>query len=137
MVAVLSDTAVAHVDAAEPRGEDLWLPAADLALATGWSLEEEGLCRDDVCVPLPAGREAEFVRGGSVNVAAFWRQRGAPVVHSEAGDVWLLGEAAASRAARLQALEAPDFTLPDLDGAEHSLRDHLGKKVLLVTWASW
>ncbi|MEE9280689.1 MAG: redoxin domain-containing (seleno)protein, partial [Myxococcota bacterium] len=68
MVAVLSDTAVAHVLAAEPRGEDLWLPAAELALAAGWSLEEEGLCRDDVCVALPAGREDEFVRAGSVNV---------------------------------------------------------------------
>ena len=32
---------------------------------------------------------------------------------------------------------APDFTLPDLEGRLHSLSEHRGKKVLLVTWASW
>ncbi|TAJ31410.1 MAG: redoxin domain-containing protein, partial [Reyranella sp.] len=34
-------------------------------------------------------------------------------------------------------LEAPDFTLPDLDGKTHSLAEQRGKKVLLVSWASW
>jgi peroxiredoxin len=34
-------------------------------------------------------------------------------------------------------LDAPDFTLPDLTGAEHALSEHRGKKVLLATWASW
>jgi peroxiredoxin len=32
---------------------------------------------------------------------------------------------------------APDFTLPDLDGRLHSLSDHRGKKVVLLTWASF
>ncbi|MBI3853814.1 MAG: redoxin domain-containing protein [Verrucomicrobia bacterium] len=32
---------------------------------------------------------------------------------------------------------APDFTLPDLKGKAHSLSDFRGKKVLLITWASW
>ena len=32
---------------------------------------------------------------------------------------------------------APDFTLPDSTGRMHRLSDHRGKKVLLVTWASW
>ncbi|PYS58122.1 MAG: hypothetical protein DMF74_24460, partial [Acidobacteria bacterium] len=30
-----------------------------------------------------------------------------------------------------------NFTLPDLNGKLHSLADFRGKKVLLVTWASW
>ena len=30
-----------------------------------------------------------------------------------------------------------DVGLPDLDGRPHRLSDHRGKKVLLVTWASW
>ena len=33
--------------------------------------------------------------------------------------------------------EAPDFTLPDAAGRLHRLSEHRGKKVLLVTWASW
>ena len=31
-----------------------------------------------------------------------------------------------------------DFTLPDVDGTNHSLSDYLGKKVILVNfWATW
>jgi peroxiredoxin len=37
----------------------------------------------------------------------------------------------------MTSLEAPDFTLPDLEGALHSLSDHRGKKRLLIAWASW
>jgi peroxiredoxin len=37
----------------------------------------------------------------------------------------------------LASLDAPDFTLPDLDGHLHSLAGHRGKKVLLVAYASW
>jgi len=32
---------------------------------------------------------------------------------------------------------APDFTLSDLSGTPRSLSDLRGKKVLLVTWATW
>src|SRR5262249_8135317 len=74
---------------------------------------------------------------GRVNVAALWRHLGRPVVHSERGDAWVLGQGARERAAALRSLEAPDFTLPDPEGRLHSLPEQRGKKVLLVTWASW
>jgi cytochrome oxidase Cu insertion factor (SCO1/SenC/PrrC family) len=48
-----------------------------------------------------------------------------------------LGAAASERARRLASLEAPDFTLPDVDGRPHTLSGFRGKKVLLVAWASW
>jgi hypothetical protein len=48
-----------------------------------------------------------------------------------------LGETALVRATRLASLEAPDFSLPDLDGRVHSLSEQRGKKVLLVAYASW
>jgi AhpC/TSA family len=48
-----------------------------------------------------------------------------------------LGINAAERAKALASLEAPDFTLPDLDGRSHSLSAQRGKKVLLVAYASW
>lgn len=38
---------------------------------------------------------------------------------------------------RLASLEAPDFTLPDLDGRPHSLSDYRGQKILLAAYASW
>ena len=48
-----------------------------------------------------------------------------------------LGVPASERARRLSALEAPDFTLPDLQGKLHALSAQRGKKVLLVAYASW
>jgi DNA-binding IclR family transcriptional regulator len=51
--------------------------------------------------------------------------------------VAFLGTSARARAERLRSLEAPDFTLPDLDGRPHTLAGHRGKKVFLVAYASW
>lgn len=122
---------------ARAEGERLWIAAAELEAATGWSLEPEGLCREGMCVPLPPGNEASFVRENQVDVAAVWRHLGKPVLHDAAGAVWSLGESAEDRTAGLASLEAPDFTLPDPSGRPHRLSDYRGKKVLLVSWASW
>jgi hypothetical protein len=48
-----------------------------------------------------------------------------------------LGISAAERAKTLASLDAPDFSLPDLDDRKHSLSEQRGKKVLLVAYASW
>ena len=37
----------------------------------------------------------------------------------------------------VKGMEAPDFTLVDLDGVEHSLSDFRGQVVMLNFWASW
>jgi len=36
-----------------------------------------------------------------------------------------------------QATDAPDFTLTDMDGKAHSLRDYRGNWVLINFWATW
>jgi hypothetical protein len=133
----LTESGEFAVPEAEVSGEALWLPARDAEAATGWVAKAEGLCKGEVCVPLPAGREQAFVRDSRVNVAALWRHLGQPVAHSARGDVWVLGRSAQDRAAALASLEAPAFTLPDPSGRLRSLVDYRGKKVLLVTWASW
>jgi hypothetical protein len=124
---------------ATPEGDDLWLSLDDLHAATGWELKPQGACLGDVCVPIPAGRRADFVRadGKHFNFAALARLLQQPVVHDAAHAVWFVGEAASTRSGALQSLQAPDFTLPDLDGKQHSLSGYRGKKVLLVSWASW
>lgn len=137
MVMVLTPSDEWVIPEAEASGEALWLPARETEAATGWAARPQGLCKAALCVPLPAGREQEFVRDTRVNVAALWRHLGQPVVKSKRGHVWVLAEAARDRAAALGSLEAPDFTLPDAAGRMHCLSDHRGKKVLLVTWASW
>jgi len=135
MATILSERGEFSVNAGPGKG--LWLGAAEAATATGWSLRPEGLCRGEICVPAPKGREAEFTTADMVKLAAFWDHLVMPAAHSRDGDVWALGEGADNRAASLQSLQAPDFSLPDPDGTAHSLSDYHGKKVLLATWASW
>ena len=137
MVTLLTDRGEQAVAGARVEGERLWLTPSDLEAATGWELQPEGFCHGGACVPLPAGRESELIRDGRVEVSAFWRHLGKPLAHSDAGDVWVLGERAGDRADALRSLRAPDFSLPDPGGALHSLAELRGKKVLLVSWASW
>jgi hypothetical protein len=137
MTTLLTERGEIAVPGAQVEGERLWLSEADLERATGWALKPEGLCRGSTCVPIPTGRGEAMVRSGRVDVAAFWRYLDSPVVRSADSGVWVLGEGATGSATRLRSLEAPDFALPDRAGRMHSLSDHRGKKVLLVSWASW
>ena len=137
MVTILTATNESELRDVDVTDAALWIREADLERTTGWSLREEGFCRGAVCVPRPVGREAELARDGRVDVAAFWKHLGWPAVASATGDVWSLGERAGELSARLESLEAPDFALEDLAGRTHRLSDYRGKKVLLVTWASW
>ena len=117
--------------------DELWIRAADLEEATGWTLKQEGLCCDDVCtIVAPSDRE-RLVAGEAVCASGLWETLGRPVLHDEGHSVWMLGEAAGDRSRSLDSLDAPDFSLPDITGKLHSLSDFRGKKVFLATWASW
>lgn len=137
MVTIVAGLGEHEVATAQADGDDLWLPADVLPAVVGWTLKPEGLCRDALCVPVPRGREAAFVHDGRVNLAAFWRHTERPWARSEAGDLWVFGANARERADELLSLQAPDFALPDLAGNMHALSGQRGKKVFLVTWASW
>ena len=126
-----------EVPRASVEGDALWLPREAMAELTGWKLTPEGLCREDVCVPVPAEEAAQYVGGDAANVAAFWRRLGRPLRHDAHGTVWVLGDAATDRGQELRRLVAPDFVLPDLAGKPHALSALRGRKVLLWTWASW
>lgn len=119
-------SAGAHEDA-----DALLLPVEELPAATGWELKPEGACLADVCVPLPASAR----RPGLVDVAALAHALGRPVVHERAA--WVVGDPAAATADALASLEAPDVELPDLAGRLHRLSDYRGRKVVLLSWASW
>jgi hypothetical protein len=124
---------------AEADADALWLAPDELARAGGWELKPEGLCRGSLCVPEPPG--ASWVRGrgadARVDLVGLSRHMGQPVAVSSEYSVWSIGEAADDAADRLRSLDAPDFTLPDLDGRMHSLSSFRGRKVFLLAWASW
>src|SRR5688500_14992226 len=115
MTTVLSVRGRADLDA-RAVGDDLWVEAADLEGALGWELKPEGLCQGEVCVPIPPAKASHMLDGDQVNAAAFWRHLGQPVVRTDDGSHWYLGEGAAARRQQLESLQAPDFTLPDKDG---------------------
>ena len=126
------------VDATVQDDDDLWLTPDGLTAATGWESKPQGLCLGEVCVPLPPARRAEFFNdAGRFNFTSFARYLGHPVVRDGPTDTWSIGESADARRDALRSLDAPDFTLPDLDGTLHSLSQYRGKKVLLLSWASW
>ena len=129
---VIYDERVTALPQAESRGESLWLAAADMQAATGWKLETQGLCRGDACVRVdPAWCDA----AGRIDLMAFARHMDQPVTRD--GEVVAFGESVNVRRDALFSLEAPDFTLPDLDGVMHTLSHYRGKKVFLHTWGSY
>jgi hypothetical protein len=60
-----------------------------------------------------------------------------PLIRDEDHGIWAFGERAETRADQLLSLQAPEFTLPDLDGRLHSLSDYRGQKIFLMSWGSY
>jgi len=123
------------VDADTKNG--LWLSAEDFKRVAGFERKPEGFCKGEQCYPVPPARKADFENIGRYNLAALAELIGQPMVADESHQMWCFGEAAENRKRALTSLEAPDFSLPDLEGRVHSLSEHRGKKILLVSWASW
>ena len=102
----------------------------------GWELKPEGLCRDQVCIPV-ADRDAITTPDGLLDAVAIANLLDRPVVVDPDSGVAAVGAQRALRRGALDDLHAPDFTLPDLDGTPHALSDHRSKKRLLVAFSSW
>jgi len=138
---VIYDGVASEVTVAPNASSDLWIPTGDLTRVTRFVIKPQGVCRDELCFPLPKNRKAEFVsmKGSTTwfNLSEFARLIKQPFVTDQKNGVWYFGSRAAEQNSYLASLEAPNFTLPDLNGKLHSLSDFRGKKVLLVTWASW
>jgi hypothetical protein len=123
------------------QSADLWVTLPDLTRTTGFVVKPQGVCREESCYPLPKKTRSDFlVSRGSVewfNLSAFARLLHQAVAHDAQFDTWYFGPQPDAQNAFLSSLDAPNFTLPDSAGKLHSLSDFRGKKVLLITWASW
>jgi hypothetical protein len=140
---VIYDGKATELAAASPFAEskDLWVTLADLTRATGFVLKPQGVCRAELCFPIPKQRKRDFLAPhGKVtwfNLSEFARLLKQPTTHDEQLAAWYFGPRPDTQNAYLESLQAPNFMLPDLKGKMHSLADFRGKKVLLITWASW
>ena len=128
------DGQVTTVELSEQSGK-VSVSNSVLDQATGWSLKPEGLCRDQVCVPV---RNVEaLIKDDQVDLAEFARLVSQNIAIDVQRNVVALGEQAQIRGTEMATLEAPDFTLPDIHGRQVSFSDYNRRKRLLLAWSSW
>ncbi len=110
---------------------DLWIPFGDLPGINEFSIKPQGACRADICIPLPK----ELKRKGWLNLSGFARKVKQAVVND--GALWSFGEIPTLRGGFPESRLAPDFAVKDRKGDTVRLTDFRGRKILLLTWASW
>lgn len=137
---IVYDDIATVVSSANVEPGQLWITTSDLTRTTRFEVKPQGVCRDELCFPLPKARKQEFLRQSAekhwFNLLAFADLVHQPVAHDDTLSTWYFGQRSDQRQI-LASLQAPDFTLPDVQGKMHSLSDFRGKKVFLITWASW
>ena len=111
--------------------DELKMDVGAFERATAWSIKPQGACKGDVCVPL-----AGAVEGDVIDLRAAAERLGMPIVADDDRGVWAVGPPTVTGRA-LASAEAPSLELPDVDGNLFRLSSLLGRKVLLVAWASW
>jgi len=117
-----------------PNGaSSLWIRKRDLPRVNGFDVKPQGACRADVCIPIPKS----LLDGEWFDLTAFAKKAGQVVVADVDARVWSFGEIQVLRGSFLNSRVAPDVTIPDRRGRPVKLADFRGKKMLLVTWASW
>ncbi|MGZ6925413.1 MAG: hypothetical protein ACXVJF_01725 [Acidimicrobiia bacterium] len=115
-------------------GSRILLDPDAVADLTGWRLKPEGLCRDDVCVPV---RDHDLVADGRLDAERLAGALGRPVVVDAPEGVVAMGERSAARRGPIEAGVAADFTLPTLTGDSFTFSSIGHRKKLLLAWSSW
>lgn len=108
--------------------ESLAVDADDFASGTGWTVEPEGACRGEVCIPLDGP--------GAFDLGSAADRLGMALVHDADAGLWALGPATVSGRA-LTSTTAPELALPTVDGSEFDLSSLIGEKVVIVAWAPY
>jgi len=119
------------LNSVRPDPKDLWVRGADLKTINGFELKPQGACRDEVCIPV----SKELRHGAFFNLSGFARKVHQPVIADSS--VWSFGDIPLLRSGFVNSRIAPDFAVPDRKGRVVHLSDFRGRKVLIVTWASW
>ncbi len=103
----------------------------DFEAATGWACQPEGMCKGEMCVPVPGAAGDD----GRLDVETVAGRLGMALESEPSAGLWALGPESGGRA--LSTAVAPELELPDVDGNPFRLSALHGRKVLLVAWASW
>src|SRR5262249_6475509 len=128
---VLYDDRAVELDRIRPDVKGLWVRAADLPRINQFDLKPQGACRADLCIPVPK----DLKSGEWFNLTGFARRIHQAYVNDSG--VWSFGEIPVVRGDFYRSRVAPDFAVPDRKARVVHLSDFRGKKVLVITWASW
>ncbi|MBX3420907.1 MAG: TlpA family protein disulfide reductase [Pirellulaceae bacterium] len=134
---VLYNNRTVTLDLALDTEQALWLTPAQVTEVTGYVLKPEGLCSDQKCILIRRDLDAELLQIKDdmelLNLTQLARSLTQPVVVDIQRRIWSFGSIGSPRTAA----ESPDFELPNRQGQLIKLSDFRGKKVLLLSWASW
>ena len=130
-VKILYDDRNIALGASRVENGDLWIRTAELPRINQFVVKPQGACRADICVPLAK----DLKRGNWMNLTGFARKIRQVFVRE--GSLWSFGEMPVLRSGFLQSRLAPDFAVADRRGQPVRLTDFRGRKVLLLSWASW
>lgn len=116
-----------HVEVT-PSDDDLVLDRATVFEATGWEVQDYGLCRGDVCRPGKLGE--------ALTLTELARALGRPLAVEVDRDesVAVLGEPGGTTVRRGDL--APELSLTDADGSRIDLTRR-GRRTLVVAWSTW
>src|SRR5229473_5110489 len=105
---VIYDGIATEVAVAPNASTDLWITTGDLTRATRFVIKTQGVCRDELCFPLPKNRKAEFVskKGTTTwfNLSAFAKLIKQPFTTDQKNGVWYFGARASEQTSYLTSL---------------------------------
>ena len=138
---IVTLSGVTDVEKTLPDPRDLWVTKTDLPRVNGFELKPEGACLDEICVPIRQQEDSEIyvTRQGTgwVNVSELAKRIQQPVLADHETQTFSLGEIPVQRTSFQRDAIAPDFELTDWKGKTYRLSDFKGKKIMLLSWASW
>ena len=118
---------------------ELLVPLENVEAITGFKVKPEGMCVDDLCIPIPAdsGWITDHAGAKYFNLTTFAAKMDQVYAVDAENSVWSFTAVPRAQTTPLMSGQAPDFALPDRTGKTVRLSDFRGKKVLIITWASW
>ncbi len=118
-------------------GDGLLIDPIDLQSINGFEIKPEGVCYEDLCVPLDDSLMITQAGQKWFSLTALAELLGQPFVVDEEAGVWSFAEIPAKRENMMVNAMAPDLELTDRQGKVVLMADLKGKKALIVTWSSW
>src|SRR3954470_15503808 len=94
---IVYDDNVTELSAATEDAGQLWISTADLKRATRFEVKPQGVCRDELCFPLPKAKHDTFIHKDAgngkssqtwFNMTAFADLVPQPVAHDAALETW-------------------------------------------------